>query len=437
VTAFAPEKTEGERKTMAKFEGDDEELERGGYKPPGLPEGLSYREIEDRIFAAVDAEQRTLGQIKRHLARSGTFLGLQRPFEVDGVLNGMIVDKKLRCEQNGTITAYFRHETKPLRFWLGDGGVKAEFDETFRPRDEQKAAEAIVGSYEFNRPLNHGGKRSHAGGKPRVNIDPDRLAHLASTLPGQKEIAEALGIGSSTLALKLRSDREMRVRYDAARKQFSENHPPTHQRAPKGIDYTPELFRSLAAEGHSQSSAARKLGLSSTSVNVQLKKEANRAAWDEGAAEYERNCTVIPAGEIAQDPELMMDTNRQYDEIPVTAGEDEAFDEIRRKQESGEAAECLDQENGAAPPTRDLVLNFEIGEQPAQYIEILDQTERKIDRFSKAHSRVQSKSIIFRCGAKLEIGFEGNVFDLTPEERYLVSAIGNMIADFEEAAAKR
>jgi hypothetical protein len=89
------------------------------------PERLSNEELKRLILKAVDEGYRSYGGIRK-------FAGLPMSYDIEEFLAGMCVDYDLRKETQGDLTAYFRFEEKPLRFWrAGDGRIDAELDWNF------------------------------------------------------------------------------------------------------------------------------------------------------------------------------------------------------------------------------------------------------------------------------------------------------------------
>lgn len=106
--------------------------DQGKYRHPEFVGGFLYKDLEDRVLKALDAGYRTLSRIKK-------FAKLEPGFDLSWVIDGMEMDELIRRVDNGTITAFFRFETSPKRFWLtGDGTVGVEFDEQFKPPIEKQ-----------------------------------------------------------------------------------------------------------------------------------------------------------------------------------------------------------------------------------------------------------------------------------------------------------
>ncbi len=180
--------------------------DQGKSKHPETVGDLSYADLEERVFNAIDAKFRTLPRIKEHA-------GLERAFDLTPIIEGMELDKKIARHDNGTITAFFRYTQKPTRFWLtGDRTVDAEFDEAYVP-SAPKETEA-----EVNRRMNAAQK-----GRAPIEISVAVLEDAAAKYSERKDIAEACGVGYSTLLAKMRTDRKLRDAFDRGRRIFSQN----------------------------------------------------------------------------------------------------------------------------------------------------------------------------------------------------------------------
>ncbi len=280
--------------------------DRGRYKPPILDGDLSYSEVEKKVLAAIDADHRTLPQIKKH-AR------LEPGFNLDPVIEGMVLEYVLRRESNGTITAYFRHAQKPTRFWLnGNGTVHAEFDETFVPRDEPKKAKEIAerdyGHYEDPLPEEKKGRPGHS---VKV-VDPDELEEAAFEHTTQEGIAAAVGISIGNLRVKMKTDSTLREAYNRGRDRRAEAEnqqaaPPAakpeavseplqpKRRGMKPIDVDADALENAAAERGTIVARAAALKLGQSTLYSKLKSSPeHRAAYERGRTAYlERNLEKV------------------------------------------------------------------------------------------------------------------------------------------------
>lgn len=183
------------------------------------PEKLSQEELEALVFAAIDAEYRTYGAIKRHA-------GLPW-FDLETVISSMMLNLKIREETAGSVQAYFRYETKPRRCWLvGDGRVRAEFDESFVIRDEKAKSAELVASNTFNQAaaLN----RDWVGaGKPRKQtrgeITAADVRRAAATVGTKAGLAKALHKPATAVYYWLSTNSELQTAFEEGRAEWLEN----------------------------------------------------------------------------------------------------------------------------------------------------------------------------------------------------------------------
>lgn len=185
----------------------------------------TYAEMETLILLGIDAKKRTLPQIKEHAAFS-------RNLDISDVISGMCIEKKIRREDNGNITAFFRYKDKPKRFWLGNRTVEAEFDPDYqvRPADleAKKAAELLGHGVDDDAAVKLlGDTQSKATTKPVINAE--QLELLAESIQSADSIAKAFGlVNAAALHKVLRSNDELRDAMDRGRRKYAQRNNPTH-----------------------------------------------------------------------------------------------------------------------------------------------------------------------------------------------------------------
>lgn len=91
---------------------------------------LSYEDVEQAIFRAIDAHCCTVFQIK--LFNNG----IDARFDIFEILEEMVVEKKLTKLDNGRVMAYFRPEWKVVKFYLNGDHKVAIIREGDEAKDE-------------------------------------------------------------------------------------------------------------------------------------------------------------------------------------------------------------------------------------------------------------------------------------------------------------
>jgi hypothetical protein len=314
---------EGERQ-KAKGKSADEEPDfgaedRGRYRHPDTVGGLPYSVLEQRVFAALAADVRTLMRIKEHA-------GLERAFDLSPVIEGMELDRKIRHESNGNITAFFRWEQMPKKFWNnGDGTVGAEFVEDFVPpepvvtfnrqgftyRDagpnsgptdeEKKAIQKAKGLDLALLEFFAGRRETYIDAAEALEMDPDELDRLMCESPEvtaawergrvkwpafQKQKAEAREnrraskanqvLRKPVIPAEIKTEKEITMSAAATAP------------APEKAEYTPQEMEVLALEHGTPGRVAKALGCTHhTQVSNLLRNRPElKAAFDRGVAAY-------------------------------------------------------------------------------------------------------------------------------------------------------
>lgn len=154
---------------------------------------------------------------------------------------------------------------------------------------------------------------------------------------------------------------------------------------PKGkrIEFTPDDLEKATAENKSQPLIAKALGCSAGLIALRLQKKEFREAYERGVAKRNGSSVAMPAA-----------PKRTYTKSSVVAEKP-----------------IIEQ-----PVVQDL---------------------GAIDAVALPRAKaVQSKYITFSRGGQLLVAYEGSLFDLRRNEFELVTAIGDLLADFEKAASE-
>lgn len=195
--------------------------DQGKYRHPDEIGGIPYAELEERFEAALAANVRTLSRIKQHM-------GLERSVDITQLLDGMQMDEKISKHSNGTLTAYFRFDQRPIRFWTnGDGTIETVFDEAFIPssREKSKPAPGESSWRQYDTVVDQR-RSSERGGRGPIELDPDQVRGLMAKHGKRALVAKELGIGGSTLEMKISQQAKIKQAIDDGKAEWLENHPP-------------------------------------------------------------------------------------------------------------------------------------------------------------------------------------------------------------------
>lgn len=306
------------------FEKRLEKYEKGGrllYRPPGAlhsggepeqAENLSAQEIEVKILAAIREAPRTLSQLKRAC-------DLHFSADISDLLENLLSGGKIRSSSNGNITAFFPFSKKPKNFWLsGLNYVDAVYDEQFDAAAEDERVEQnrrkTREAQAFNPALTTGQKEKESR---VILLDEASLERAAAERGSQKETALALGIGYSTLTMKMAKDPALKAAFRRGQENFKNNEKPEavervepekentkSSRRSSPAKYTAEMFYAFGAEGLTQIQIAARLGKHHTSICHQLAKPELRAAFDRGRRRFEESKTAAAdSGESRLNPQ--------------------------------------------------------------------------------------------------------------------------------------
>ncbi len=145
-------------------------------------------------------------QTSRHLCiNTGLSIGT-----VVEVIDSLVESGILRTEQVGSLPAYYLEENKPKGklFNTGNNSLAVREEEKQISEDKPKIGDKLKTDEVFRTP----GAEPYA--KSYVAIDAGELERLASKGLKQKAIAESLGIGYSTLQVKIKENSELKAAYE-------------------------------------------------------------------------------------------------------------------------------------------------------------------------------------------------------------------------------
>lgn len=454
--------------------------DKGGFKHPETIGDLSYADLEARVLKAIDAKFRTLPRIKEHA-------GLERSFDLTELVEGMELDRIISRYDNGTITAFFRYEQRPTRFWLsGDRTVEAEFDEKYVP-SKPRETEA-----EFNQRM----KKPH--GRAPIEIDPVLLEEAAAKHADRKDIAEVVGIGVSTMFAKIKTDKKLRDAFDRGRQAFAKvNYPeksatvpteaekpiatPPHQEIPdvqprepkaeepvkrRQIKPTAEKIEELTARLGSKTRVGTVLGYAKgygLTKFMQANPEMQKA-YERGLAKFVGNDEDVAAeiGQGTEEPKTYKDFTPA--EIKQISSVEPSLQAIARAVDIGQAvfsrwikdnptiraaydrgrAEYREKnpvstKPKAKPETEEVkeTVRNPLEAEPEEMTKksllepVRHPTHIGLEIEQPAHTESQVKSVAI-TGAVLHIGFKGDLFAMPRRDRDLLNDIVDLVQRHEE-----
>lgn len=403
----------------------DELDERGGYRPPEPGMGFDYDELTEIVAKAVSEENkfRTLPQIKK-------FAALPAAFDLTPILNGMIFDKQLRRHENGQITAYFPYSSEVKRFWLsGSGTVDAEY---------VRSAEQVIRKTDTEKPETPNGPVL----RKVKDIDLERLEHLAATLPNAREVCNALDISVSYF-YRQKENKAVSDAWDRGREAYRSLHPetpvgkrtrpvPTHpignrrpvQKIQPELD--PKYVEELASQGLTAKEAAEKLGLTLYVFKNRLaslragNKTGNwpeiREAWYRGVERSKKS------GLRGKSRKPQADRVGEADEPLPRSIDDE-------REPAGTTEKSLIKLNRDSDTLSEKGISTSHQELPVGIPQIFDGSLEFLDLRSPS-TPLDVRRIELAGGAKLEIGFDGNFFDLDRDDRELLGFVAELIQGY-------
>ncbi|HEV7700910.1 MAG TPA: hypothetical protein VGO43_11820 [Pyrinomonadaceae bacterium] len=431
--------------------------DRGKYRHPETVGDYSYAELEKRVFAALDANVRTLMRIKEHAS-------LERGFDLSPVMEGMELDRKIRNESNGTITAFFRFGEMPKRFWNnGDGTVGVEFVEGYVPPKSAKDTAA-----EDYKKFTIGG----TGRKP-VPIIPKELEELAATLDDPNEIARNVGYKNKQgLAGRLKTDPLLKGAYDRGRRRFSDRRnlqndfstpatpapikpekekqsmsaatatAPAVSHKAKGIAWSVELFKDAKGRGESKGDLATRLKVTTQAVSQQLKKHP------EYAAAFGKSVSSKPTRTYARrtepTPGKVKKTSRPEEPQAEIVHSVSAEPSATSSDESvlAESAEIQKVEERTAPISeriRDLAdggRDDDRASEPKRRLLDALMTPSFLRGFMAEQRPVPLQRVIELESGDIVVVFNGNLFEATAAERAFVNEIVDRCETFGKRSAR-
>lgn len=384
---------------MNVVDNDFDHEDRGRYRHPETVGGMPYKDLERRVLAALGANVRVEARIKDHV-------GIDRTVDLSPVIEGMILDDKIRRCESGTLTAYFAFDEMPARFWnKGDGTIEAEMMDDFVPPTKLRdtAAETTWGT------TGDSGKR----GKGEITLDPNRVQEAFAKLGRQKAVAKDLRIGFSTLVKKLGESPALQLAAARGRKAYQAANPKKSEKpkvkstmtraAARQTVITPEAFRSYASKGFGIEQVAAEYGISPSAVHNRFAKPENKAAWDEGQR-------VFKAAKHGVEPvEVNMSHSRRKLE----------FDRARIEELAASGSTV-----GAAALVLDVgkstLVKYVAGHKPDKSVQ--EAWQRGLARRDPDAKRIRSaRKPPTGTKAPTKIGLEVNETDLVPRPKSLVS----------------
>ncbi len=454
-------------------EADFDAGDRGGYKHPETVGDFSYEQLERKVLKALrDQNGESDGRGFRTLPRIKAHGGLERSFDLSPVIEGMELDKKIRREQNATCTAFFEYNQKPKRFWInGDGTVGAEFDETFVPSPTKTLKEFT----EENRLARDTAKLFNPDrrGRMYVDIDIDDLEKAFAEHGTNGKAAKALGIGGSTMYMKLNEQAALRAARERGLATYNAEHPKrnsakpekikstlTSRAAARSVDISADTFKTYASQGKSVADIARDFGISENAVYNRRGKTKNKQAWHEGQLIFtaaKHDTTPVEVSPAAREKTMgtgyrnnftaneLEDAAAKHGTISGAAKElgytlpnplkvklskypemQKAFDRGKARFYSVNGAPAAK----AAPLVRQLrkhptKIGMEIAEKDVQPT-IADQAASSAGHAGVsllANQKVRDLS----NGGKLMLGFDGSFFDLSPADRELLGKLADVM----------
>ncbi len=139
---------------------------------------MSYKEVEEAIFRAIDAHCCTVFQIK--LFNNG----IDARFDILEILEEMVAERKLTKLDNGRVMAYFRPEWNAVRFWLnGDHKVGIE-------REGEQAKVEVQTAPRFKETIEH-----CENGHSRESIQKVKTALVQSVVETPVKMATVVDFG--------------------------------------------------------------------------------------------------------------------------------------------------------------------------------------------------------------------------------------------------
>jgi hypothetical protein len=196
--------------------------DRGGYQPADV-DGFTAAEVEAKIMAALtDSDGHDDGRAFRTLPRIKEHAELSKASDISEILFNMIEDGKIKKHENGDFTCYFLFNENPKRFWRnGDGTVGAEFPEVDAPHPfaDQIGRPAVPAAY--SQPILDQKPYS----KQKIEIDPTALEEAMSKHGKQGKAAKELGIGYSTLYMKMSQQAALKQAHDRGLERYRKARP--------------------------------------------------------------------------------------------------------------------------------------------------------------------------------------------------------------------
>ncbi len=284
---------------------DFDKNDMGGYRHPEIKGEHTYAQIEEKVFAALKDNVRTVSRIKSHA-------NLDDRDDLLIVIRGMQIDKKIRIVENGNLSAVFLYSEMPKRFWNnGDGTISADLDENFRPSkqlSDDSKEQWIDGS---EKP-----EKTRRGREAKA-LTPEQVETAAAEEKNGDMVARRLGYNNSApLYKRFKTEPELKAAFDRGRQKYGEKmqaqrspiqasdeaDPPTQTAATKtppvkAAASTPpreksiaEKVEEIASENFDPLYIAMRLGMDKDDLEELFDVDpVVKKAWKRGRAMYDAN----------------------------------------------------------------------------------------------------------------------------------------------------
>lgn len=148
---------------------------------------MKYAEMEKLISRAITERYCTFGQLSKFVQNATD----ETPAfdDIQDVLNGMVLEKKIAQTRSGPFTAYFDAKKIPSRFWLdGEGKVGMEFNGqpvTFVPKELKDVEEEPFRDYPTERTKIEKEFDTLSGNRPAKSDVQERIEEIQTAVSGE------------------------------------------------------------------------------------------------------------------------------------------------------------------------------------------------------------------------------------------------------------
>ena len=357
-------------------------------------------DLRPQILKAIDAGYRTIGQIKHNI-------GVSPATDISIYLDTMLTDEEIEKNSNGTFTAFYRPGQRVKRMWLENGRVETEFDGDAPVRDDRAKAAELGGRAEFNQPFSENGAKltenRGAIGKQRPEspdmdlAEVERCAREGMTV---KKAAEHFGM---TLFV-------FKNRLTAKKGRFA----PVRE----------AWYRGRKAAGIED--RGTKKGEKRGPYKAKKKTEDVSPAKKAKKHEY-----ISGVGKNIKDSRVRADSaDDQLVFLCQSCGSKFSYWHLN---DDGVCKSCMKNIPLDKAAEKDAVTIS--GPQPRPYLKWpeLDAFVQTVKK--RQPVRVHHRHIDLKNGGQIVVGFEGNIFDLTPNELLFICDMGERLRTFEQEVA--